>query len=78
MTPQPSPGSTSAVPERLTWRLDDIARALGISRRALERERSAGRFPPPDLHIGKAPLWRPSTLSAWIDDQARNGRGARR
>lgn len=53
--------------ERLTLRLGDIAKAPGISRRPLERERSAGRFPPPDLHIGKMPLWRPETIRAWIE-----------
>lgn len=53
--------------ERMTLRLADVAKALGISRRTIERERSAGRFPKPDLHIGKAPLWRPETIRAWIE-----------
>ena len=49
----------AAAVDRLTWRLDDIAKALGISRRALERERSAGRLPRPDMVIGRRiPLWR--------------------
>ncbi len=52
---------------RLTYRLDELAEALGVSRRTIERERSAGRFPPPDLKIGKAPLWKPETIRAWID-----------
>jgi predicted DNA-binding transcriptional regulator AlpA len=52
---------------RLTLRLDELARALGISRRALERERSAGRFPRPDLTIGRMPLWRPETIRDWIE-----------
>lgn len=63
--PTPIPGV-----ERLTWRLADVARALGVSRRTLERERSAGRFPSPDLRIGKAPLWRPETIHRWIDMQS--------
>ncbi len=66
-----TPKSEAAPIERLTWRLADIVRALGVSRRTFERERSAGRFPKPDLHIGKAPLWRPGTVQAWIEDQAR-------
>lgn len=53
--------------ERLALRLDEVAAALGIGRRTLERERSAGRFPPPDLTIGKAPLWSPETIRAWIE-----------
>jgi hypothetical protein len=43
--------------ERLTYRMDELADSLGMSRRAIERERRAGRFPTPDLQIGKAPLW---------------------
>jgi predicted DNA-binding transcriptional regulator AlpA len=64
--------------DRLAYRLAELAEALGVSRRTLERERSAGRFPPPDLRIGKAPLWRPGTVQAWIEDQsaaARKGVG---
>jgi predicted DNA-binding transcriptional regulator AlpA len=57
--------------ERLTLRLDDLAAALGVSRRALERERSAGRLPRPDLVIGRMPLWRPETIRAWIAEDAR-------
>jgi predicted DNA-binding transcriptional regulator AlpA len=55
--------------ERLAYRIDEVADSLGMSRRAIERERSAGRFPAPDLHIGKSPLWRPQTISTWLDSQ---------
>jgi hypothetical protein len=54
--------------ERLTYRLGEVARSLGVSRRTLERERSAGRFPPPDLLIGKAPLWTRETLVRWVGE----------
>ena len=57
--------------DRMTLRLDEVADSLGMSRCAIERERSAGRFPPPDLHIGKAPLWRPETIHNWLN--SRNG-----
>ena len=53
-------------PERLTLRLDDLAAMLGMDRRTIERARSAGRFPRPDLHVGKSPLWRPETVQGWI------------
>jgi predicted DNA-binding transcriptional regulator AlpA len=56
----------SAVP-RLAYRLDELAEAIGVSRRTIERERSAGRLPKPDLHIGRAPLWRPETIRRWIE-----------
>jgi predicted DNA-binding transcriptional regulator AlpA len=70
MTPRnsgdiPSAEST-AKPERLAFRLRDIVTATGLSRRTLERERSAGRFPPPDRLVGRAPLWRRETLEAWL------------
>ena len=63
-TPDTPP--TSSGPDRLAWRLADIALALGISRRALERERSAGRFPRPDRLVGRMPLWKPDTIREWI------------
>ena len=72
----PSPADTTrqspAPPAtRLALRLDEVARALGVSRRAIERERSAGRFPKPDLTIGRMPLWRPETIRAWIEGGGR-------
>ena len=51
-------------------RVEDVASRLGVSRRTFERERSAGRFPMPDLKIGKAPLWRPGTVQGWIEEQS--------
>ena len=59
--------SLDALAGRLTLRLDELAAALGVSRRAIERERSAGRFPRPDLTIGRMPLWRPATIRAWVE-----------
>jgi predicted DNA-binding transcriptional regulator AlpA len=58
--------------ERLTLRLKEVARSLGVDRRTVERQRSAGRFPPPDLKMGKMPLWKPETIRSWIE----NGGGA--
>ena len=60
-TPAPPPAA------RMVLRLDDLVELLGVSRRTIERERSAGRFPRPDLSIGKAPLWKPATIQAWVD-----------
>ena len=53
-------------PDRLALRLDDIAATLGVSRRAIERERSAGRLPKPDRTIGRIPLWRVETIHDWL------------
>ena len=38
---------------RMSLRLDEVAEAVGVSRRVLERERAAGRMPKPDIRIGK-------------------------
>ena len=78
MTPKPSalppkpeafPGVATLGPslERLALRFDDLPALLGVSRRTLERERSAGRFPRPDLTIGRMPLWRPETIREWVE-----------
>jgi predicted DNA-binding transcriptional regulator AlpA len=56
---------------RLALRFNDVAKALGVSRRTLERERSAGRFPKPDLTIGRMPLWGPETIRRWVEGGGR-------
>jgi hypothetical protein len=61
--------------EPLAYRLDELAGALGVSRRALERERAAGRLPKPDFYIGKIPLYQPKTIRAWLDS---GGKGVAR
>ena len=74
-TPKPIPAPPDDLPDGrvsrplgiLTCRLDDLPDALGVSRRTIERQRSAGRFPRPDLHIGKMPLWRVETIRAWVE-----------
>jgi hypothetical protein len=53
--------------ERLALRIDELADALGVSRRAIERERAAGRFPKPDAIVGKMPLWRPETVRSFLE-----------
>jgi predicted DNA-binding transcriptional regulator AlpA len=53
--------------ERLTYRMSELASAFGVSRRTIERERSAGRFPKPNFYIGRAPLWTKEVISNWIE-----------
>ena len=64
----PTGDAPASLPEvqRLAYRLDELATALGVSRRTIERERSAGRFPKPDKLIGKMPIWRVETIRSWI------------
>jgi predicted DNA-binding transcriptional regulator AlpA len=60
------PEAASPAVERLAYRLDEVARALGVSRRLIERQRSAGQFPQPDVRIGRAALWTRQSLVEWI------------
>jgi hypothetical protein len=48
--------------ERLAYRLDEVAEALRVSRRHVERQLSAGRFPKPDLRLGRVSLWSVETV----------------
>ncbi len=47
--------------------IDDLAELLSCSSRLVERMRSAGKIPKPDIHVGKCPRWKPATIRAWID-----------
>jgi len=47
--------------------IDDLAELLSCSRRLIERMRSAGKVPKPDIHVGRCPRWKPATIRAWID-----------
>jgi predicted DNA-binding transcriptional regulator AlpA len=53
-------------PEPLAYRKADAARLCGMSARTWERLLSAGKAPRPDAYAGKCPLWKKSTLEAWI------------
>ena len=53
--------------ERLVYRIEEVAVALGVSRRAIERVRTAGRFPSADKYIGKMPLWRVETIRSYLE-----------
>jgi predicted DNA-binding transcriptional regulator AlpA len=53
--------------ERVGLRIAEVAAAVGVSRRTLEREIAAGRFPRADARVGTMGLWKPATLKAWMD-----------
>jgi predicted DNA-binding transcriptional regulator AlpA len=57
--------------EPLAYRIDQVAAALGVSRRTLERALSAGKFPKPDLRFGKSAVWRIETLRDFLEDGGR-------
>jgi predicted DNA-binding transcriptional regulator AlpA len=67
----PTDRPVDALAGRLALRLDEVAATLGVSRSAVERERRAGRFPKPDLTIGRMPLWQVESLRRWIEGGSR-------
>ena len=62
-------GPTSSIPIdcRLTLGLREIALLTGLSRRLIEREMAAGRFPGPDVRVGRRTLWKPATVTNWVE-----------
>jgi hypothetical protein len=58
-------------PDRLAFRRDELAEALGISARGLERAVHAGNVPRPDLYIGKLPLWRVESIRIWLESRGK-------
>jgi len=51
--------------------IDDLAALLRCSRRLVERMRSGGKVPRPDIKIGKMPRWKPETIRLWIESGGR-------
>lgn len=49
--------------------VNDVADLLSIGRRTVERMRSAGKLPRPDLHVGRLPRWQTATIRGWLADQ---------
>lgn len=71
MTRLASSEAPAAPTGRLALRLDELAAALGVSRRSIERARARGAFPKPDARLGRVVLWKPETVAAWL---AKGGR----
>ena len=65
--PAAKPGRTLPASIEPMLHIDDLAALLSCSRRFVERMRSAGKVPKPDIHVGKCPRWKPATIQAWID-----------
>jgi predicted DNA-binding transcriptional regulator AlpA len=67
------PRHEAAVPTeqlpKLAYRIDEVAKALSVGRRTIEKLRAAGRFPKPDRHIGKCPVWAPQTIAQWVQQR---------
>jgi excisionase family DNA binding protein len=59
------PSLAAAIEPLLTT--SDLARLLVCDRRTIERMRSAGKLPKPDIKIGRMPRWKRSTIEAWLE-----------
>jgi len=44
----------------------DVVAALGCEVRTIERMISSGRFPRPDVRVGRLPRWKAETVNGWI------------
>ncbi len=60
--PAPPPGLEPML------RVDQLAEVLNCSRREVERMRSRGRLPRPDVLVGcRSPRWSPATIRRWVE-----------
>jgi hypothetical protein len=53
--------------EPLALRPQDLAAAIGVDERTIQRWRSSGRFPPPDIKHSRTLLWRVETIRQWLE-----------
>jgi predicted DNA-binding transcriptional regulator AlpA len=67
VTIPPSNKSPAERVEPLAVGLNDLPAMLGLSRRTIERERSAGKFPKADRVVGKRPIWSIATIRRWLE-----------
>lgn len=52
--------------------ISGLCRVFDCDRRTIERMRSAGKLPRPDLTVGsRMPRWKPETVRAWIEQGGR-------
>jgi len=66
-SPDAKPGRTLPASIEPLLHIDHIAEILSCSRRLVERMRAAGKLPRPDIHVGKCPRWKPTTIRIWIE-----------
>ena len=65
--PAAKPGRTLPASIEPMLHIDDLAALLSCSRRLVERMRSAGKVPKPDIQIGRMPQWKAAMIRAWIE-----------
>jgi hypothetical protein len=53
--------------EPLALRPEDLEAAIGVDERTIQRWRSSGKFPKPDIKHGRTLLWRIETVRGWLE-----------
>lgn len=66
----------SDTPDDPYLEIRDLAEHLGVKVPSVRRYISRGDLPAPDHRVGRSPLWRKSTITAW--ESTRLGQGWRK
>lgn len=53
--------------------IKEVARMLSVSVRTIERFMATERFPAPDVRIGARILWKPATITSWVEKESSKG-----
>jgi predicted DNA-binding transcriptional regulator AlpA len=69
----PAPDPPVPIRDKLAWSTEDLCALLGLSRRLICRLVASGEMPKPDLRLCRRALWRPATVTTWLDSQASRG-----
>lgn len=52
---------------------DQLAARLGIQRASVHRYRVRGDIPEPDEYVGRTPLWKTTSIDAWLSGRPGHG-----
>lgn len=58
---------TVAAPRVLPLGVLEVAALLGVKKNTVHQWRARNKMPPPDGHIGGAPVWWEETIRGWCD-----------
>jgi len=58
--------TTATTTPKLGYRIGDLVKATGLSRRFIERAVAAGEFPKPDVSIRRTHLWHHASIERFL------------
>ena len=47
------------------YTVTEIANLYGVTKGTITAYKARGQMPPPDIQVGRTPVWKKSTLEAW-------------